>query len=258
MKILIDTDNNTCIVEENQKKEELSLYSKEAFEILSKEWVKVGWNEKYTYTFSWFGRPIIQMPEDMIRIQELIYKLKPDVIVETGVAHGGSLIYYASICRAIGKGRVVGVDIEIRPHNRNSIEEHELYPLITLIEGSSVEESTLEKVKNCINHGEKVLVILDSCHTRDHVYNELKMYSELVSKEFYIVVQDGIMEDLYDVPRGQKSWKEDNPVQSVCDFLKENDEFVLETPKRIFNESSLKQNITHWPSAWLKRIKNGF
>ncbi|WP_061330297.1 cephalosporin hydroxylase family protein, partial [Clostridium botulinum] len=198
------------------------------------------------------------MPEDMIRIQELIYKLKPDVIVETGVAHGGSLIYYASICRAIGKGRVVGVDIEIRPHNRNSIEEHELYPLITLIEGSSVEESTLEKVKNCINHGEKVLVILDSCHTRDHVYNELKMYSELVSKEFYIVVQDGIMEDLYDVPRGQKSWKEDNPVQSVCDFLKENDEFVLETPKRIFNESSLKQNITHWPSAWLKRIKNGF
>ncbi|MCS4465326.1 cephalosporin hydroxylase family protein [Clostridium botulinum] len=240
------------------KKEELSLYSKEAFEILSKEWVKVGWNEKYTYTFSWFGRPIIQMPEDMIRIQELIYKLKPDVIVETGVAHGGSLIYYASICRAIGKGRVVGVDIEIRPHNRNSIEEHELYPLITLIEGSSVEESTLEKVKNCINHGEKVLVILDSCHTRDHVYNELKMYSELVSKEFYIVVQDGIMEDLYDVPRGQKSWKEDNPVQSVCDFLKENDEFVLETPKRIFNESSLKQNITHWPSAWLKRIKNGF
>ncbi|MBY6907540.1 hydroxylase, partial [Clostridium botulinum] len=131
-------------------------------------------------------------------------------------------------------------------------------PLITLIEGSSVEESTLEKVKNCINHGEKVLVILDSCHTRDHVYNELKMYSELVSKEFYIVVQDGIMEDLYDVPRGQKSWKEDNPVQSVCDFLKENDEFVLETPKRIFNESSLKQNITHWPSAWLKRIKNGF
>lgn len=137
------------------KKEELSLYSKEAFEILSKEWVKVGWNEKYTYTFSWFGRPIIQMPEDMIRIQELIYKLKPDVIVETGVAHGGSLIYYASICRAIGKGRVVGVDIEIRPHNRNSIEEHELYPLITLIEGSSVEESTLEKVKNCINHGEK-------------------------------------------------------------------------------------------------------
>lgn len=219
MKILIDTDNNTCIVEENQK-EELSLYSKEAFEILSKEWVKVGWNEKYTYTFSWFGRPIIQMPEDMIRIQELIYKLKPDVIVETGVAHGGSLIYYASICRAIGKGRVVGVDIEIRPHNRNSIEEHELYPLITLIEGSSVEESTLEKVKNCINHGEKVLVILDSCHTRDHVYNELKMYSELVSKEFYIVVQDGIMEDLYDVPRGQKVGKKIIQYNQYAIFLK--------------------------------------
>lgn len=202
------------------KKEELSLYSKEAFEILSKEWVKVGWNEKYTYTFSWFGRPIIQMPEDMIRIQELIYKLKPDVIVETGVAHGGSLIYYASICRAIGKGRVVGVDIEIRPHNRNSIEEHELYPLITLIEGSSVEESTLEKVKNCINHGEKVLVILDSCHTRDHVYNELKMYSELVSKEFYIVVQDGIMEDLYDVPRGQKVGKKIIQYNQYAIFLK--------------------------------------
>ena len=100
--------------------------------------MRVGWNQKYQYTFSWMGRPVIQLPEDMMRMQEVIYRLQPDLIVETGVAHGGSLIFYASLCKAIGKGRVVGIDIEIRPHNRMAIESHPLAGLITLIEGSSI------------------------------------------------------------------------------------------------------------------------
>src|SRR5688500_15604797 len=116
MKIEIDTKANT--VRSGDGAEPFSLYSKEAFELLSALWVKVGWNQKYTYTFSWLGRPIIQLPEDMIRLQEVIYRIRPTVIIETGVAHGGSLIFYASICKAIGRGRVVGVDIEIRPHNK--------------------------------------------------------------------------------------------------------------------------------------------
>ncbi len=115
------------------------LDSPEAFRLISKAWVRCGWDTKYVYSFSWMGRPVIQLPEDMLRIQEVIYEVKPDVIVETGVAHGGSLIFYASLFKAMGKGRVIGIDIEIRPHNRSAIEAHEMKPLISLIEGSSVD-----------------------------------------------------------------------------------------------------------------------
>ncbi|HLO47420.1 MAG TPA: CmcI family methyltransferase, partial [Kamptonema sp.] len=139
MKLTLDTDAQKLIQEIGGDCQTIPLYSKEAFEIISHYWLKLGWNQKYTYTFSWMGRPIIQLPEDMIRIQEVIYQVKPDVIIETGVAHGGSLIYYASLFKAMGKGRVVGIDIEIRPHNRKAIEEHELSSFIILVEGSSTD-----------------------------------------------------------------------------------------------------------------------
>jgi cephalosporin hydroxylase len=147
MKLIIDTDNQNLVQELEGKQKVIPLYSKEAFQLISQQWVVLGWNQKYTYTFSWLGRPIIQLPEDMIRIQEVIYQVKPDVIIETGVAHGGSLIYYASLFKAMGKGRVVGVDIEIRPHNRKAIEEHELSSFITLVEGSSTDTSIVDRVK---------------------------------------------------------------------------------------------------------------
>src|SRR3954462_11266428 len=119
MKLEIDTEANAVIVRDKAGERRIPLYSTEGFELLSDLWVKVGWNQKYGYTFSWFGRPVIQLPEDMIRVQEAIWQLKPDLVIETGVAHGGSLIFYASLFQAIGKGRVVGIDIEIRPHNRS-------------------------------------------------------------------------------------------------------------------------------------------
>src|SRR5215470_9545761 len=122
MKVTIDTSSRKILKELDGERAEIALYSKEGFELISDLWVKVGWNERYPYTFSWMGRPIIQLPEDMIRTQEVIYRVRPDVIIETGVAHGGSLIYYASLCKALDKGRVVGIDIEIRPHNRRAIE----------------------------------------------------------------------------------------------------------------------------------------
>ena len=115
-------------------------------------WVKVGWNQKYPYTFSWMGRPIIQLPEDLIRTQELIYKLRPDVIVETGVAHGGSLVFYAGLCTAIGNGRVIGIDVEIRKHNRAAIEAHEMFPRIELIEGDSVSPEIIKQVSRSEEH----------------------------------------------------------------------------------------------------------
>ena len=138
MKLTIDTQEKTLTEETAGQSRRLDLYSKEAFELISHQWLKVGWNQKYPYTFSWMGRPIIQIPEDILRIQEVIYQVKPDVIIETGVAHGGSLIFYASLCKAMEKGRIIGIDLEIRPHNRQAIEGHELASFITLLEGSSI------------------------------------------------------------------------------------------------------------------------
>ena len=111
----------------------VGLGTPDAFEAISKVWLRSGWDTKYVYSFTWLGRPIIQLPEDLMRLQEVIFTIKPDVIVETGIAHGGGLIFYASLCQMLGKGRVVGVDIEIRPHNRQAIEAHPLSPYITLV-----------------------------------------------------------------------------------------------------------------------------
>lgn len=256
MKIVIDDKQKTLAIEINGRRKTVPLYSKEAFEVLSHQWLKVGWNEKYVYTFSWMGRPIIQLPEDMIRIQEVIYKIKPDVIIETGVAHGGSLIFYASLCKAMDKGRVIGIDIEIRPHNRTAIESHELTSYITLIKGSSTDEEIVNQVRALVKPDETVLVILDSDHSKQHVLNELNAYSSLVTKGFYIVATDGSMKDLHDVPRGNPEWIWDNPAAAALEFIAENQEFMIEQPEWVFNESELTDNITHWPGAYLRRIQS--
>lgn len=254
MKIIIDTVQKTLVRECGSSRNEFALFSDEAFEIVSYHWLKVGWNQKYPYTFSWMGRPIIQLPEDLIRIQEAIWSIMPDVILETGIAHGGSLIFYSSLCKAMGHGRVIGIDIEIRPNNRQAIEEHPLFSYITLIEGSSVDPEIVGQAKSLIQPGEKVLVILDSNHTRQHVLDELEAYHDLVSPGSYLVATDGIMKDLTDVPRGSAEWIHDNPTQAALEFSQSHPEFVVETPTRPFDESTLKENLTHWPGAWLRRI----
>jgi cephalosporin hydroxylase len=253
MKIVIDSEARTLEVESNGSRRTLDLYSREAFEELSRQWVKVGWNEKYTYTFSWFGRPIIQLPEDMVRLQEVIYALKPDVIIETGVAHGGSLIFYASLCKAMGKGRVIGIDIEIRPHNRKAIEAHELFSYLTLIEGSSTDPAIVDQVRGHVREGETVLVLLDSNHTRAHVLAELEAYAPLVTPGSYIVATDGVMREVADVPRAGADWATDNPATAVHDFLARHQGWTLGYPQWPFNESELSANVTHWPDAWLRR-----
>ncbi|MGA9098544.1 MAG: CmcI family methyltransferase [Methanotrichaceae archaeon] len=254
MIITVDTSAKTLICENDGEIFAKELYTDESFELLSQLWLKVGWNQKYVYTFSWMGRPIIQLPEDLIRIQEAIYRVKPDVIIETGIAHGGSLIYYASLCKAMGKGRVIGIDIEIRPHNRKAIETHELFPLISLVEGDSTSPEVVERVKSLVNSGEVVIVILDSCHTKKHVSEELEAYSNLITPGSYIVATDGIMKDLRDVPRGKSEWVWDNPQSAVNDFVRNHPEFVIEQPSWPFNESTLSKNITHWPVSWLRRL----
>lgn len=253
MKLVIDTDEKTVEVLSGTERARYDLYSTKAFDLISQAWLKVGWNQKYVYTFSWMGRPIIQLPEDMIRVQEVIYRVKPDVIIETGVAHGGSLIYYASLCKAIGRGRVIGVDIEIRPHNRRAVEGHELYPLITLVEGSSTDPLIVSTVRDLVKPGEITLILLDSKHTRQHVLDELEAYHSLVTPGSYIVATDGIMQDLYDVSRGKAEWAADNPGAAAAEFVKRRPEFTIEQPAWPFNESELTENITHWPGAWLRR-----
>ena len=253
MKITIDTEAKLLIQEIEGKHIELDLYSKAAFELISYIWLKVGWNEKYPYTFSWMGRPIIQVPEDIIRVQEVIYRVKPDVIIETGIAHGGSLVFYASLFKAMGKGRVIGVDIEIRPHNRKSIEAHELFPLIILVEGNSIANDIVKKVKSLVKPNEVAMVILDSCHTKQHVLAELESYHDLVTPDSYIVATDGSMKDLHDVPRGDPEWTWDNPTTAAAEFAQKHPEFVLEQPAWPFDESELSANVTHWPGAWLRR-----
>ncbi|HZI25459.1 MAG TPA: CmcI family methyltransferase [Chryseolinea sp.] len=255
MKVTIDTDQQVLTEIKNGNTREINLYTNEAFEILSKIWVKVGWNQKYVYTFTWLGRPIIQLPEDVIRAQEVIYRLKPDVIIETGIAHGGSLILWASLCKLMGKGRVIGIDIEIRPHNRQAIESHELFQWITLIEGSSTDANITKKVKSMINPKEVVLILLDSNHTKQHVLNELNAYHELVTPDSYIVATDGIMRELHNVPRGAPEWLHDNPFEAAIEFVRKHPDFSIEQPNWPFNESELNKSITHWPGAWLRKIR---
>lgn len=253
MKLTIDTDNKTLSVDSEGKQRQLALYSDEAFELISDQWLKVSWNQKYSYTFTWMGRPIIQIPDDILRVQEVIYRVKPDVIIETGVAHGGSLILYASLFKAMGNGRVIGVDIEIRSHNRKAIEAHELSPLITLVEGDAVSSGTVDQVRSLIKPGDKVMVILDSCHTKAHVAAELETYHGFVARGSYIVATDGCMKDLHDVPLGKPEWREDHPTAAAAEFAARHPEFVLEQPAWPFNESKLTKNVTHWPGAYLRR-----
>ncbi len=257
MKLTIDTESRTLVTEDGATVRTLDLYSAEAFAVLSRHWLRVAWAQKYSYTFSWLGRPMIQLPEDVLRMQEVVYRLQPDVIVETGIAHGGSLVFYASLCALIGKGRVIGVDIEIRPHNRAAIEAHELKPYITLIEGSSTDPGVRDQVKALIAPGERVMVLLDSNHTYEHVSAELRLYADLVTPGSYLVVQDGIMYDLWDVPGGQPDWAHDNPTRAATEFAVGRPDFIQESPAWVFNESPLREGLTHWPAGWLRRRSPG-
>lgn len=253
MKIMIDTELKTLTTQNNGSTSDLDLYSPGAFDVLTSLWLKVGWNEKYPYTFTWLGRPIIQIPDDMIRIQEAIYAVKPDLILETGVAHGGSLIFYASLLKLLGNGRVIGIDLDTRPENRAAINGHVMAPLITLVDGDAIAADTVERVGRLVRGDERVMVILDSCHTKEHVLGELRAYARFVTPGSYVVVTDGCMRELYDVPRGKPEWKWNNPLAAIDEFLAEVDDFETVAPPRPFSESALTTDVTHWPGAWLRR-----
>ncbi len=210
--------------------EEIScpLYSEEGFAHVAALWLKLSAQYRRMYDARWLGVPIIQLADDIVVVQELIWQLRPDVIIETGVAHGGSVILSASICELIGHGQVVGIDVEIRPHNRAAIEAHPLKKRIHLVEGSSIAPDVFAQAKAACAKASRVLVLLDSNHTTAHVAKELELYHQLVTPGSYLVAMDGAQRDVWDIPRGKKEWRDDHPLIAVAEFLKTHPEFVVE------------------------------
>ena len=255
-RIIVDLEAGRVTIERRGEAVSYSLDTAEAFAAVSRAWLRCAWDVKYSYTFTWLGRPVIQLPDDLLRLQEAVYMLRPDVIIETGVAHGGSLVFHASLCRLIGRGRVIGVDVAIRPANRQAIEGHVLASYITLIEGHSVDPRTVARVKAEVRPSERVMVVLDSDHRRAHVLAELEAYGELVTVGSYLVAADGFMRELALSPHGRAEWLSDNPGAAVRDFLTQHPEFQLEMPGRPFDESrGIPDSMTYWPDGWLKRTR---
>lgn len=205
--------------------------------------------DKYSYNFSWMGRPIIQYPQDMMAMQELIWDIKPDLIIETGIAHGGSLIYYASLMELIGKGEVLGIDIDIREHNRREIEAHPMFKRIQMIQGSAIDDELVAEVARRAEGKQTIMVCLDSNHTHAHVLRELELYAPFVTVGSYCVVFDTIVEDM---PKGayERPWDVgNNPKTAVWEYLKTNDQFEID------HSIDNKLLISVAPEGYLKRIK---
>jgi cephalosporin hydroxylase len=240
--------------EKLNKKNIKKMSTEKNFQKLTKSWFKSSEKFQYSYHFSWMGRPIIQYPQDMIALQELIWKIQPDLIIETGIARGGSLIFSASILQLIGKGSVIGIDVDIRKHNKIEIEKHAMFKRIKMLEGSSIDEKIVKKVYQLAKNKKQILVILDSNHSHQHVLKELELYSPLVTKNSYLIVFDTIIEDISTLKTAshqKRPWgKGNNPKTAVLSFLKTNNRFKID--KEIEN----KLMITVAPSGFLKCTKN--
>lgn len=232
---------------------------------LSRNWLQASMAAKYVYNFTWMDRPIIQYPQDVVAMQELIWSIKPDLIIETGIAHGGSLVLSASMlaildmCEAIETGapfdprasqrKVIGIDIDIRAHNRIAIEAHPMSSRITMIEGSSIDPGTIAKVKEAANGYRRVLVCLDSMHTHEHVLAELNAYAALVTPGSYCVVFDTFVEDMPPHFFPDRPWDVgNNPKTAVREFLKDHPEFEID------RSVQHKLLITAAPDGYLRRI----
>jgi cephalosporin hydroxylase len=217
--------------------------------------MKASVDPKYSYNFSWLGRPIIQYPQDMVAMQELLWEVKPDLIIETGIAHGGSLIFYASILELIAtctghEGEVLGIDIDIRSHNRKAIEEHPMYKRISMIQGSSIEPEIVAQVKEKAKGAKRIMVCLDSNHTHEHALAELEAYAQLTSVGSYCVVFDTLIEDMGEGAYPERSWGPgNNPKTAVWEYLKTHLEFEIN--KNIDH----KLLISVAPDGYLKRVK---
>lgn len=239
--------SNLVTVTSGRNTKTVNLYSAEGLDVVSRLWIKAYVQAKLTHDVTWMGIPIIQFPEDICMMQELIWKVRPDVIVECGVAHGGSLVFYASLLELLGKGRVIGVDVEIRPYNRTMINNHMMAPRIELIEGSSVDSRIVKEVQKRIQGERKVMVILDSNHSAEHVAKELKFYSDLVTPGSYLVAMDGAQAWVWDIPIGKMEWKQNNPLIAIEAFAARDKRFIID-------EHYNRLKVTSNPKGFLRRL----
>lgn len=225
--------------------------SDEEFRALSSQFRSMALERKYMNNFSWLGRPLIQLPMDAMAMQEIIWAVKPDLVIETGIAHGGSLMLSASLLQMIGQGEVLGVDIEIRQHNREAIESHPLAQRIKLIEGSSIDPAVVAQVHAAAAGKKKVLVCLDSNHTHAHVLAELEAYAGLVSVDSYCVVFDTFVEDMPDdYVWTDRPWgKGNNPKTAIWEWIKTHPEFEID---RSVEDRIL---VTSAPDGFLRRVR---
>lgn len=250
-----------------ERKDAVDSYTRDVgFSGLSQDWLRESMQRRYVYNFDWLGRPIIQYPQDMVAIQEIIWATRPDVVIETGIAHGGSLVLSASmlamldLCDASQAGvmlnprasnrKVVGIDIDIRPHNRAAIEGHPLSSRIQMIEGSSIAPDTVSRVRDAVGDAQRVMVCLDSMHTHDHVLAELEAYAPLVTKDCYLVVFDSFVENM---PKGffdDRPWDVgDNPMTALNVWLPDHPEFEQD------KTMDAKLQITVAPNGYLRRVR---
>jgi len=237
---------------ELEKRENIERLARDAdLRVLSVEWITRAARYQYSHHFTWMGRPVIQFPQDIVAMQEIVWEVKPDLIVETGIARGGSLIFYASLLELIGgEGMVLGVDIEIRPHNRDALKSHSMFKRIRMIEGSALDEAVVCEVRKAAQRKQRVLVVLDSNHTHDHVFRELQLYSPLVTKGSYLVVFDTIIEDMPAGSFPDRPWdKGNNPKTAVREFLKTTNRF------EVARDIEAKLLITVAPEGYLRCVK---
>lgn len=222
------------------------------FRALTREWLTASCRHRYSYHFTWLGLPVIQYPQDLMAMQEVIWRTRPELIVETGIARGGSLVFFASMLEMLGSGgRVVGVDVDIRSHNRAAIESHPLARRITMLDGSSTDAAIVEQVHSLARPSRSTLVVLDSNHTHEHVSRELELYSPLVRTGNYLIVMDTVVEDLPAELFPDRPWGPgDNPRTAVQAFLRNNDRF------RVDEEIENRLLLTVAPGGYLKRVKD--
>ncbi len=246
----MSTSDDRALFEEKKRAQAIALgRDEELFDVASKLLHDVD-KYGYTYLWSWLGVPIIQLPEDVLATQEVIWATKPDVIIETGVARGGSVLFMASILQLIGKGKVIGVDIDIRPHNRDTIEHHPMAKRVHLIEGSSADPGVVAEVRKQIPSSASVMVVLDSDHSRDHVLAELRSYGPMVTQGCYLVVADTRLGRLDPslAPRSRSKvlLKGDEPLSALEIYLRETDRFELDP---VING---KQSLGSSPGGYLR------
>lgn len=227
----------------------LALASDDTLHSASLDWMLKADANKYSYNFTWMGRPIIRYPNDIVVFQEVVWRSKPDLIIETGIAHGGSLILSASLLELLGgNGRVVGIDVDIRSHNRKAIEQHPMAHRITMIEGSSTSLNVIEQLREIVKSHSRVMVVLDSLHTHDHVLAELRLYSRFVTEGCYLVLPDTFIEYFPPGYFANRPWDVgNNPMTALRQFLKEEPNFTID------ELTSSKALISEAPDGYLIR-----